>query len=50
MMKLFCSEENYRSRAAVAATYPSAAKIVKTFGGWMVFEFYADYLIWKKQK
>ena len=50
MMKLFCSEENYRSRGAVAATYPSAAKIVKTFGGWMVFEFYADYLVWKKQK
>ena len=49
-MKLFCSEEHYKSRAAVAAEYPAAAKIVKTFGGWMMFEFYTDYLVWKKQK
>ena len=49
-MKLFCSEEHYKSRAAVAAEYPAAVKIAKTFGGWMVFEFYTDYLVWKKQK
>ena len=48
-MNWFCSEEHYKNRAAVAAWYPSAAKIVKTCGGWMVFEFYTDYLTWKKQ-
>ncbi len=49
-MKLFCSEEHYKSRAAVAAEYPAAAKIAKASGGWMVFESYTDYLVWKKQK
>lgn len=49
-MKLFCSEEHYKSRTAVAAEYPAAAKIAKASGGWMVFDFYTDYLVWKKQK
>lgn len=49
-MKWFCSEENYRSRAAVAARYPAAAKVARAPGGWMVFEFYTDYLAWKKRK
>ena len=49
-MKLFCSEERYKSRAAVAAKYPAAAKIAKASGGWMVFESYTDHLVWKKQK
>lgn len=49
-MMWFCSEECYKSRAAVAARYPAAAKITKAFGGWIVFEFYTDYLTWKNQK
>ena len=50
MSSWFCSEEHYRNRAAVKAAYPAAAKIVKTCGGWRVFEFYTDYLTWKNQK
>lgn len=48
-MNWFCSEKHYKNRAAVEARYPDAAKIVKAHGGWMVFEFYADYLTWKNQ-
>lgn len=48
-MKWFCPEDHYKSRAAVAARYPAAAKIAKACGGWMVFESYTDYLTWKNQ-
>lgn len=30
--------------------YPSACKIQKVCGGYMVFEFVSDYEIWKNQK
>lgn len=38
------------SRKQVAAKYPSAEKIVKVCGGYMVFYSIDDYAVWKNQK
>lgn len=38
------------NRKQVVAANPSAAKIVKVEGGYMVFEFMSDYQTWKNQK
>jgi hypothetical protein len=38
------------NRKEVVAQHPGAAKIVKVEGGYMVFEYMADYEIWKSQK
>lgn len=44
---MFVANEN---RKEVAKQYPSAAKIVKVCGGYMVFEFLIDYETWENQK
>ena len=49
-MKWMCADYAYRSRKEVVEAYPSAAKIVRVMGGWMVFETYTEYLTWKSQK
>ena len=49
-MKWLCHDEDYKSRKAVVEQYPSAAKVVRVTGGWMVFETYYEYLTWKEQK
>ena len=36
-------------RKEVVAQYPSAAKIVKVNGGYMVFDCVGDYQTWKNQ-
>jgi hypothetical protein len=38
------------NRKAVAKEFAGATKIVKVFGGYMVFETITDYQIWKNQK
>ena len=38
------------NRKEVFAQNPSAAKILKVEGGYMVFEFMSDYETWKNQK
>ncbi|MBR2771266.1 MAG: hypothetical protein IKD78_04550 [Bacteroidales bacterium] len=45
-----CYETDYKNRKAVSEAYPAATKIVKVCGGWMVFDFWTDYEIWKNQK
>lgn len=47
---IFATENEYKNRSAVVAAYPGAAKIVKVCGGWAVFEFAADYAVWRNQK
>jgi len=47
---IFASEQDYKSRKAVAKAYPLASKIVKVTGGWAVFEFMSEYATWKNQK
>lgn len=39
-----------KNRKEVEKEYPSAAKIVKVEGGYMVFAFLQDYNTWKNQK
>lgn len=48
-MKL-CQDIDYKSRAEVAKSYPSAVKILRVDGGWIVFETYTDYETWRNQK
>lgn len=49
-MSKLCSEEDYKNRKAVAEEYPSAAKIRKVCGGWIVFDTLYEYEVWRKQK
>jgi hypothetical protein len=39
-----------KTRKTAKKKAPSAAKIVKVEGGYLAFEFYTDYEIWKNQK
>ena len=49
MASKFISEKDYPSISEVQALYPGW-KVVRVFGGWMVFEFIDDYNTWRKQK
>ena len=44
---MFVQNEN---RKQVVAEYPSAVKIIKVYGGYMVFDSMSDYATWKNQK
>ena len=46
----FAAGEDYKTRKAVVAEYPGAAKIVKVTGGWAVFGTITDYNTWHKQR
>ena len=46
---MYYMDEGYTQRKVnQEATW--AAKIVKTYGGWLAFESMTDYLVWKNQK
>lgn len=49
-MIYFCSDQDYKNRKAIKLSYCDAAVIKKVFGGWYVFETYADYETWLLQK
>ncbi len=49
-MVRFARSTDYKSAAFVKQAYPSAYKIEKVDGGWMVFETINEYNTWKRQK
>lgn len=46
----FCAIEAYPTKRDVEAEYPSAAVIVRVFGGWGVFPTISDYDVWRGQE
>lgn len=50
-MKFMANYElGFRGIKDVARDYPSCTVAVKVEGGWMLFESYDEYRIWKAQK
>lgn len=45
-----CSEHNSKNRKKAINEMPEATKIVAVCGGYLGFETYTDYEIWKNQK
>jgi hypothetical protein len=42
--------ETYKNRKEVEKVAGAVVKIVKVEGGWLAFEFWTDYDIWRQQK
>ena len=42
----FCSVADYANRDAVVSKFPSAERILKVSGGWVVFATYDDFYAW----
>ena len=45
-----CVEHNYQNRKKAIDEMPYASKVVSVVGGYMGFESWDDYEIWKTQK
>ena len=47
---LECAEHNRKNRKKAINEMPYASKIIAVCGGYMGFESYTDYELWKNQK